>query len=92
MEGGARSPLDAVGRPHAPAGLEVLRTGRMPVTRSEHRRAGCTEPLRIHIEDGHHRVAVGHAERTAGAEVVLHVDDDEGIARGIDRESHRRES
>ena len=31
------------------------------------------------IDDGHHRIAVGNRERTAGAEIVLHIDDQQQI-------------
>ena len=92
MEVRSRRALHAVRRPQAAPGLKVFRPHRMPVAREEHGCAGGCKARGVRVEHRHDGIAVGHAEGAAGAEVVLHVDDDERIARGIDLERHRRRS
>ena len=66
-------------------GLEVPGHGRVPVARQEHGRAGPSEPLEIAVQDGDDRIPAPHPERPAGAEVVLEVHHDQGVASRIDR-------
>jgi hypothetical protein len=68
---GARRALYAVGRP----GLEVRGLGRVPVTRGDDRLAGGHEPVDRGVQNRHDLVTARHGERAAGAEVVLHVDE-----------------
>ena len=89
MEVRSRRALHAVRRPQAATGLEVRRARRMPVAREEHGRAGGGEASGIRVEQRDDRITFGHAQRPARTKVVLHVDDDERIARGIDLERHR---
>ena len=38
-----------------------------------------SEALGETVDDRHHGIAVGHRERAAGAEIVLHIDDQQQI-------------
>ena len=50
---------------------------RMPVLGQDHIR----ESGRERIDDRHHGVALGHGQGAAGAEIVLHIDDDQDAVR-----------
>ena len=54
--------------------------GGMPVLRRHDMREAAHQP----VDAGDHGVAVGHGERAAGAEIVLHVDGEEGVAVAVD--------
>ena len=98
MEGGARGQLHAMVRPqHLRAVGELRRperllacmrgregavAGRVPVLGQQH----MGEAGQQRIDHRHHRIAVGDRKRAAGAEVVLHVDDEEGVGCVVDLE------
>ena len=54
-------------------------SGRVPVLRQH----DVAEALAQSVDDRDDLVAVGHGEAAAGAEIILHVDDDQG-GRGVD--------
>src|SRR2546422_266586 len=80
--------LDAVCRPRSAVDGEMSGFRGMPVARGEDRRAAASEAFGVAVEEGHDLVARRYRKRAAGTEVVLDVDNDEGITRGINRESH----
>ena len=78
MESSALRPLNAVRGPRTTKLLEVLRDSGMPVPRREDREAAATEQLDRPIDAGDDPVALRHAEGPTGAEVILHVNDEQG--------------
>ena len=51
---------------------------RVPVLRQDHG----TGPDHPRVDTRDDLVAVGHGQRTTGAKVVLHIDDDQGVVHG----------
>ena len=50
----------------------------MPVLRED----DVLEPRRDAMDGRDHCIAIGHGQRPAGAEIVLHVDDEEDVVQG----------
>jgi hypothetical protein len=53
----------------------------MPVPCRDYRRAGTLKLGDQTIENSNNLVASRHRERAAGAKIVLHIDNDQGISR-----------
>jgi hypothetical protein len=76
--------LDAVRRPDTAERLEVLRLLRMPVAGGVDGTAGGSEAGGVFVQHWHDAVAIRHFERTARAEVILDIDDDQrGVVQRI---------
>ena len=76
--------LDTVYRPDTTEVLEVRRLRRMPVTRGVHRDAGLLRRGEVMIQCAHDGLAATYGERSAGAEVMLDIDDEEcGIRQRV---------
>ena len=71
----------AVGGPWSALRLEADVIGRMPVAGGEDGRPGVLRGLDPGIEDRHDGVAARHGQGTAGTEITLHVDDEQGVRR-----------
>ncbi len=81
MKGGARSVLNAVRRPRAVVRVEARMWRRVPVARRvdrQARRFGRGDPG---VQRRNNRVSLADRQRSTGAKVVLHVDDQQRIAR-----------
>ena len=78
----------AVGGPWSALRLEADVIGRMPVAGGEDGRPGVLRGLDPGIEDRHDGVAARHGQGTAGTEITLHVDDEQGVRRPQRRQVH----
>ena len=67
--------LDAVRRPGPAVGIEMSRSLGMPIARRDYGQSGLFELGDHTIEDRNDLVTPGNGQCTAGAEIVLHIDD-----------------
>lgn len=81
MKLGAGSVLHAMDRPRAAARTKADVVGRMPIARGDDLRSGFFGRLDPAIEHRHDLVAFVHRQCPAGTKVVLHIDEDQRIAR-----------
>jgi len=63
-------------RPSAAVRSKMFRPGRVPITRLENGLAAVQELFRQFIQWRNDFVSARHGQRSARAEIVLHVDDD----------------
>jgi hypothetical protein len=69
--------------PDATVHLEMTRFGRVPVARGVHGHLAARQPADESVERRHHAVAIRDRQRPARAEVLLHVDNQQGrLVRG----------
>ena len=73
------APLDAMGRPNAAAGIEMAGLLGMPIARGKDRKMGLFEFLDIAVQHGDNSVPFHDRKRAAGAEIILHVDNDKSV-------------
>jgi hypothetical protein len=64
--------------------------GRVPVARGKHRQAGRGKHGDGRVERRNDLVAAGHGKLATGQEIVLNIDNEEGVARTGGRGVHRR--
>src|SRR5574337_15311 len=88
MKFGALRSLHTVGRPEPAVGLEVAGNGRVPVARGVDGRFRLGKAPDVAVENRHHPVAFRNRQGAAGAEIVLHVHDNERVEGEINPFRH----
>ena len=89
MKLGTGRTLDAMRRPGPSAFVKADMPWWVPIARSDQSCAAALGRFDPAIQDRHHPIALGNGQRTSRAEIILHVDEQQGIVRSERGEGHR---
>jgi hypothetical protein len=67
-------------RPDSAVSFKMAGFSRMPVARGKDRQAAIAKSLDVSVQHRHHFITVLNGERATGAEIILHIDKDQGIS------------